>query len=276
MVLKRPGRTVYAGTSVLLVVHVRTPWTAEKGRSGHKRTRSDELMDELEQKLGDQQMHLMEIKLSYLHSAFPQISPPGPPQNGVYRLQSRIETSARVALTRNSSESVWSPRSKVPQSSLFSLMVQHWGDEKAIAIQRRITDSKIAPPDPAVVARQPAMLKLGVAHEHSTSDSTTDAVADKTQDSCPACLDGEETDASERWKRWCGDLWDTAQRPEAGIKTPVNDVYYFGESAIKTLGAPDEAKGVKGRRSDRPAESGGIVPARGGGNPKFWDWGSWF
>lgn len=126
---------------MLIVVHIRLQKPATRPEVGHSRSRSDELMEELELQLGNVQTQLMNIRVLYHHSAFPEISNVESLQDGLCHLQNRTETTATAAIAQKSGGSFWSPQCKTSQNSLFPLMVQHWGDEKAIYIQRHISDS---------------------------------------------------------------------------------------------------------------------------------------
>ena len=128
-------RTIYAGTSVLLIVHLQLHGKDDKGSRGHIRCRSEELMEELELQLGDVRTQLLTVNISYLHSAFPTINNARSTEDGLCHLESRMETTATAALVRSRSDSVWASRTRgassssfsSSQRSLFPLMVQHWG-----------------------------------------------------------------------------------------------------------------------------------------------------
>ncbi|KAG6008376.1 hypothetical protein E4U21_004580 [Claviceps maximensis] len=268
--------TIYAGTSVLLIVHLRLHGTNDKGAQGHSRCRSEELIEELELQLGDTRTQLLHVKISYLHSAFPTIDNARSTKDGLCHLESRMETTATAALVPRCKDSVWASRtrgassssssssssslSSSPQRSLFPLMVQHWGDEKAIDVQRRISDSQM-------MFHRPHQLDFGCPNEKLVVP--------------------DQHVADSRWKVWSGQGTGPLQSAEEEIKTPVRDIYYFGERAIKALkspsGNPTSARYPAGLRRDefrrisstnehkRAAE----VEAKEK-DLKFWDWGKWF
>ncbi|KAG5954081.1 hypothetical protein E4U57_004881 [Claviceps arundinis] len=262
--------TIYAGTSVLLIVHLQLNVADKQGAWGHSRCRSEELMDELELQLGDVQNQLMSVKISYLHSAFPKIDNPCSTEDGLCHLESRMETTATAALVRNCGGSVWASRNRASlQSSLFPLMVQHWGDEKALEVQRRISDSQLKARGPGVhpqysslawAANQP--LDFGCPGESAV-------IADQ-----PAHQD----DAESRWKAWSGQGTERPDAAEENITTPAGAIYYFGEKAIKALQMPTAGLERDGgrRRLSRTKHKATTGQSSKEKDSKFWDWGSWF
>ncbi|KAG6301472.1 hypothetical protein E4U09_005201 [Claviceps aff. purpurea] len=262
--------TIYAGTSVLLIVHLQLNTADNQGAWGHSRCRSEELMDELELQLGDVQTQLMSVKISYLHSAFPKINNPCSTEDGLCHLESRMETTATAALVRNCSSSVWASRNRAStQSSLFPLMVQHWGDEKALEVQRRISDSQLKARSPgghpqysslAWAANQP--LDFGCPGESAV-------IADQPVD---------QDDAESRWKAWSGQGTERPDAAEENITTPAGAIYYFGEKAIKALQMPTAGLERDGgrRRPSRNKHKAATGQSSKEKDLKFWDWGSWF
>ncbi|KAG5976853.1 hypothetical protein E4U56_001099 [Claviceps arundinis] len=262
--------TIYAGTSVLLIVHLQLNVADKQGAWGHSRCRSEELMDELELQLGDVQNQLMSVKISYLHSAFPKIDNPCSTEDGLCHLESRMETTATAALVRNCGGSVWASRNRASlQSSLFPLMVQHWGDEKALEVQRRISDSQLKARGPGVhpqysslawAANQP--LDFGCPGESAV-------IADQ-----PAHQD----DAESRWKAWSGQGTERPDAAKENITTPAGAIYYFGEKAIKALQMPTAGLERDGgrRRPSRTKHKATTGQSSKEKDSKFWDWGSWF
>ncbi|KAK2591650.1 hypothetical protein QQS21_010664 [Conoideocrella luteorostrata] len=251
------------------------PTDGERRMRQH-RSRSDELMEELELQLGETYTQLMNIKVSYLHSAFPKINMAESIENGLCHLQSRMETTATAALVRNGNSSIWSPRSKVSQNSLFPLMVQHWGDEKAIEIQRRISDSQMMP-------------RLFDARPQSANDDTPRASrgsaangnTDFFNENLPLKfhrLDKNFTSdlaAEAHWKTWCGQGTDIPLDTSRGLKTPIRDIYYFGERAIKALGTPTKFDSKRINRNTSSTKEK-IIQDSKYKDSRFWDWGSWF
>lgn len=270
--------TIYAGTSILLVVHLRLDST-DRGGWGHSRCRSEELMEELELQLGDIQTRLMSIKISYLHSAFPKIDDAHLAEDGLCHLESRLETTATAALVRNSSDSVWSSRTRASQNSLFPLMVQHWGDEKAIDVQRRISDAQMVCRNQGTRSQystDPIMANCSTAmRSHSTTTRLT----------CPNYQlefgrhhgesDASQMAAESRWKAWSGQELSRPQCLDEGIKTPVREMYYFGERAIKALRPPTGLESGGTRRNLSSNKRAAVLGSKEK-DSKFWDWGKWF
>ncbi|KJK80256.1 hypothetical protein H634G_04495 [Metarhizium anisopliae BRIP 53293] len=268
--------TIYAGTSVLIVVHVQLHCATRRPEMGHTRSRSNELMEELERQLGNVQTQLMNIRVSYHHSAFPEITNAKSPQSGLCHLQSRMETTATIAITQKSGGSLWSPRGKTPQNSLFPLMVQHWGDEKAISTQRRITDSQVTRVKD--VGRDVASVTTPKVTESAcmTFDFDMDSLY-RSPGLQRYLLDG----TSMNWPR--ANCLSKSRRPQSADKlqeagrssrSPVRDMYYFGERAIRALApTPTSEKNVVRMH---PAVSQGSDMGLKHKDSKFWDWGSWF
>jgi hypothetical protein len=263
-------RTIYAGTSVLIIVHVGFQFPAGRGEVGHVRSKSNELMEELEFQLGNMQAQLMNIRVSYHHSAFPELTNVEPPRSGLCQLQSRMETTATAAVARRFKNSAWSPRSKPSQNSLFPLMVEHWGDEKAIVMQRRISDSQAAMP------------------RDIDCDSTSGEGALRTfrfeeqyPHGLPGCqrylLGGKYTEPSNisgLSKSRCVQQVDGQQVSASTLYPPGHGVYYFGERALRTL-APN-LMGDKSEMQVRPSMEQQADEDARHKDSRFWAWGSWF
>ncbi|PFH60948.1 hypothetical protein XA68_18523 [Ophiocordyceps unilateralis] len=116
--------TIYAGSSVLLVVHVQTKARKAKRRN-HVREKSDELMEDLELQLGSGSgSGFMNVRVSYSHSAFPEHK--ANVAGGVLGLRSRMETTAGATLSRRQGGS--SPR-------VLPLVHRHWGADRAVSIR---------------------------------------------------------------------------------------------------------------------------------------------
>ncbi|KAG8425319.1 hypothetical protein J3458_002032 [Metarhizium acridum] len=267
--------TIYAGTSVLIVVHVQLHTATRRSEIGHARSRSNELMEELELQLGNIQTQLMNIRVSYHHSAFPEIINEKVPQSGLCHLQSRMETTATTAITQKSGGSLWSPRSKAPQNSLFPLMVQHWGDEKAISTQRRITDSQVTRVKDTGRDVAPATSPQITESVRMTFDFDMDSLhgspglqrylLDGTSMNCP------RANYLSKSRRASVDKLQEAGRSS---RSPVRDMYYFGERALRALAPTPTSE--KNLIRMHPATSQGSVMGLKHKDSKFWDWGSWF
>lgn len=229
-------------------------------------------MEELELQLGNVQTQLMDIRVSYHHSAFPEIANAEPPQKGLCNLQSRMETNATAAIGRKTNSSVWSPRSKALQNSLFPLMVQHWGDEKAISMQRQISDSQMP------------MSRAGECHAVSPMQQTTSEFPmtfnfnadhpNRTSGLQRYVLDGNSMNprnpSSGLRTRQRVQLVDGPENSKQGPSTPVRDMYYFGERALRALAPTPCPDGDALRRHQN---TNARLKRK---DSSFWDWGSWF
>ncbi|KAG5981963.1 hypothetical protein E4U55_002471 [Claviceps digitariae] len=217
---------------------------------------SEELMEELELQLGDIQTQLLSVKVSYLHSAFPTINNSRSTEDGLCYLESRMETTATAVLVRSCNDSVWASRTRGPSSSsssqrsLFPLMVQHWGDERAIDVQRRISDSQMMFQSPHHLDFSCLGERLPVADQHA---------------------------AESDWKVWSGQGTKPPQSTDEEIKTPVREIYYFGERAIQALKAPaGPERHQVCRKSSRNKHKSAAVTEPKEKDVNFWDWGKWF
>jgi hypothetical protein len=135
--------TICAGSSILLLVHVRLAEDSDNSPSQgvHSRQNSDELIEELEMQLGDSWMEYMHITVSYSHSAFPEFSlPETETKDGLCNMQSRHNTHATASLKQYNTPSLWSPQPVPSSSSLHRLVERHWGITRANqAIQEMIS-----------------------------------------------------------------------------------------------------------------------------------------
>ncbi|KHN98131.1 uncharacterized protein MAM_03892 [Metarhizium album ARSEF 1941] len=269
--------TIYAGTSVLIVVHVQLHATAGRCEVGHTRSRSNELMEELELQLGNVQKKLMNIRVSYHHSAFPEITNVELPQSGLCHLQSRMDTAATAAVQQKSGGSVWSPGSKTLQNSLFPLMVQHWGDEKAISTQRRITDSQVTRAKDSGREVASAATPTGREAARMRFDFDLDSLYESPELQ-RYLLDGNSIGSPRTNCGSEGRCVRSVDEPQEATgpssTTPAREMYYFGERALRAL-APTPASEKNAIRkylatNQRPGL--GVKHK----DSKFWDWGSWF
>ncbi|OAA47708.1 hypothetical protein NOR_02198 [Metarhizium rileyi] len=273
--------TIYAGTSVLVMVHIRLHTTTRGTEMGHARPKSNELMEELERQLGDVQTQLMNIRVLYHHSAFPEIVNVELPQSGLCHLQSRMETTATAAIAWKSRSSVWSPKSKAPQNSLFPLLVQHWGDEKAISLQRRISDSQTTQVkdsgcdtiDSAATSRDNEALGMTFGFDmdplHGAAPELQRYLLDGTSLNIPqAIFLSRNQDVG---------LGTKLQEVGASPSSPVRDMYYFGERALRALAPSPTSESNNIQTNPTAGEQTSLgKPELKHKDSNFWDWGSWF
>ncbi|PKK47710.1 hypothetical protein CI102_8586 [Trichoderma harzianum] len=143
--------TMFAGSSVLLLVHVMCQLGIGSSSSlsfapkqhKHIRQRSDELMEDLELQLGDSLMTYMSIRVSYSHSAFPSRST----SVGAVEMSSfhtKLSTTAEAAITPHNALCPWSPHPRPVKSQLFPLIEHHWGPQKASDAMRQMLAQRSA------------------------------------------------------------------------------------------------------------------------------------
>jgi len=120
-------RTIYAGSSVFLLAHIRidSENIRRRGRNGHARQKSDELIEDLELQLGSFVVGYMQVRVSYSHSAFPEYKTMQPGAVGVSSLRSRLETTATATLKRRKNLSLWSARPRSCGGSLLDMIRLH-------------------------------------------------------------------------------------------------------------------------------------------------------
>ncbi|RDA84689.1 hypothetical protein CP532_2773 [Ophiocordyceps camponoti-leonardi (nom. inval.)] len=125
--------TIYAGSSLLLIVHVQRK-TQSQGRRlrhqqqqhQHTRQNSDDLMEDLELQLGTSVF--MNVRVRYSHSAFPEHHNKA---EGVLGMRSRMETMAGASLGRPCQQAAMGLRN----DHLLSLVQRHWGADKTVSIK---------------------------------------------------------------------------------------------------------------------------------------------
>ncbi|KFA51685.1 hypothetical protein S40293_02778 [Stachybotrys chartarum IBT 40293] len=118
--------TIHAGSSILLVVQVCLEQEAVRRptHAGHRRQRSEELIEDLELELGDTRVEYMQIRVTYSHSAFPDHCSPGT-SSGVSNIRTRMETTATATLKLYNELSPWSPRPAPAPHPLLELIERH-------------------------------------------------------------------------------------------------------------------------------------------------------
>lgn len=87
---------------------------------------ADSLIADLEYQLGDTKTNFMSVTLSYSHSEFSH---------------TRLETVAVGTVKRHNPASVWSLSQPSVSNDLHSIMVLHWGAQRASALRRGRRDA---------------------------------------------------------------------------------------------------------------------------------------
>ncbi|KAK5998502.1 hypothetical protein PT974_00881 [Cladobotryum mycophilum] len=139
---------IYPGSSVLLLVRMNlNGGLLSPRRHTHTRQRSDELIEDLENQLGDAPVGYMEIHMSYSHPAFTHYVGPEATA-GISSVHSRVQTTAIATLKRHNALSPWSQRPASVPDQLLRVMERHWGVEKATEVIRKILSSYTTPRKP--------------------------------------------------------------------------------------------------------------------------------
>jgi hypothetical protein len=139
-------RTICAGSGILLLAELRAnrPLALNTRSEGHVRQRSDELIEDLELQLGDLRTEYMRVRLCYAHSAFPQHEDIEE-RNGISSVRTSMETVAVASLKRCNGFSPWSPHPAPAPNTLFQLIAQHWGSEKANEAMQKMLSQRSTP-----------------------------------------------------------------------------------------------------------------------------------
>ncbi|KAL7804355.1 hypothetical protein V8C43DRAFT_320785 [Trichoderma afarasin] len=143
--------TMFAGSSVLLLVHVvcqlgigsSSSLSFAPKQHKHIRQRSDELMEDLELQLGDSLMTYMSIRVSYSHSAFPSKSTSVSTVE-TSAFQTKLSTTAEAAIKLHNALSPWSPHPIPVKNRLLPLIKRHWGPRKASRAMRLMLTQRSA------------------------------------------------------------------------------------------------------------------------------------
>ncbi|KAG9259283.1 uncharacterized protein F5Z01DRAFT_746602 [Emericellopsis atlantica] len=137
--------TIYAGSSVLLLAHIAIAHELPPASHGqHIRQKSNELIEDLEMKLGALQLAYAKIRVSFAHSAFPAFDQTES-VGGISAMSSRMETVATAKLRRYDALSPWSPRPAPAPDLLSPLVKKHWGPNKARDVMQQVSAGRSAP-----------------------------------------------------------------------------------------------------------------------------------
>lgn len=90
---------------------------------GHIRSRSDDLMEDLENQLGSAQCEYLNINLTYRHSAFS--SPAAGIDSGMTKSQTKLRTTFTAAINRYNAASPWSPPPAPTPNRLMGIIAAH-------------------------------------------------------------------------------------------------------------------------------------------------------
>lgn len=105
-------------------------------------------MEDLELQLGDLRTNYMEVRVSYSHSAFPSYAD-ADSMSGISTIQSTMNTTAAATLKQYNGLSPWSPYPAPAPNTLFQLIAQHWGNEKATEAMQKMLSQRSTPRKPA-------------------------------------------------------------------------------------------------------------------------------
>lgn len=85
----------------------------------------DNLIEALEQELGDSTISYMTVKLSYRLSAFPEWQDVGSASDGMFSTHSKIETVVTASVKLHNAMSLWSPPPALKPNPLLPLIQRH-------------------------------------------------------------------------------------------------------------------------------------------------------
>lgn len=139
-------RKLGPGSSILTLARVRLNSPQPPSTSEEAPAEPESLIADLEYWLGSAVTEYMNIRLLYRHSGFPK-SKDLSVMEGVYKCQSRLETTATATIRLNNPRSAWSP-SPTPSpvsDSLFTIIASHWGPIRANGVMGQIIESRSTP-----------------------------------------------------------------------------------------------------------------------------------
>ncbi|KAK2630573.1 hypothetical protein QTJ16_001393 [Diplocarpon rosae] len=128
---------------------------------------SDGLIAQLENDLGDTLIPYLTVRLTYKHSAFPNIKSPVTVADGMSMHITRIQTEATAVIKRHNPLSAWSPRtsqtinSPVEVNPLIELVETYLPSERAREVLRKLANE-----------RTPIPLAKRFEHAHGASEDT--------------------------------------------------------------------------------------------------------
>jgi hypothetical protein len=98
----------------------------------------DNLIEALEEELGDSTVSYMTVRLSYRLSASPEWQDVGSANDDMFSMHSKVETVATASVKLHNAMSLWSPAPVLKSNPLLPLIERHWGDTNAREVLRRI------------------------------------------------------------------------------------------------------------------------------------------
>ncbi|KPA36869.1 hypothetical protein FLAG1_10338 [Fusarium langsethiae] len=115
------------GSSIFLLVKVRVHVAKgmQKERRECPQQEIDNLIEALEQELGDSTISYMTVRLSCRLSAFPESPDVGSAGNGTFSTYSKIETVATASVKLHNAMSLWSPPPALKPNPLLPLIERH-------------------------------------------------------------------------------------------------------------------------------------------------------
>ncbi|KAJ4389975.1 hypothetical protein N0V93_007448 [Gnomoniopsis smithogilvyi] len=117
-----------AGSKALVLVNVELDLTNFSRLRGHIRSRSDELMEDLENQLGSLQYEYLKVNLVYRHSIFSSAAVfPGNASSigGITKSDTKIRTDFTAAINRYDAASPWSPPPAPAPNRLVGVIAAH-------------------------------------------------------------------------------------------------------------------------------------------------------
>ncbi|KAF4437419.1 hypothetical protein F53441_13053 [Fusarium austroafricanum] len=124
-----PIRYLEPGSSVFLLaqIQVHVARGVQNNRQVWPRYESDNLIEALEEELGDSVVNYMRVRLSYRHSAFPMGKDIGIPDDEMFSIHNKIVTVATASVKLHNALSLWSPPPASSSNPLLPLAERHWG-----------------------------------------------------------------------------------------------------------------------------------------------------
>lgn len=133
-----------------MLAHIRLLPTAPRDnsiRGRHRRQSSDDLIEDLEYRLGSTKVKYLQVRIRYQHSGFSQRTwlPRNTTMDSIVSLKTMVETTAVAAIKRQYRSSLWSPRDVLHPNPLFEIIASYWGTETTSGVIHRILSSRSLP-----------------------------------------------------------------------------------------------------------------------------------
>lgn len=117
-----------AGSKALTLVNIELDLTNFSRLRGHIRSRSDELMEDLEVQLGSAQCEYLKVILIYRYSMFSSataLSVSVNSSSGITKADTKVRTVFTAAITRSNAASPWSPPPAPTSNRLIGIIAAH-------------------------------------------------------------------------------------------------------------------------------------------------------